>query len=118
MSLVPLVALAIFLVPFVAAHLVRAFLPAATARVVGHAFQAVSWVAWTVCAALGVYCLYAMGHNPTAWSQLGVFGLIGYVMMGSAIWTAFHLAYRVLVPANRFTRYAGVPVEIQGWPAE
>lgn len=118
MSLVPLVVLALFLMPFIAAHLVRAFLPAATARLVGHAFQAVSWVAWTGCAALGVYCLHAMGQNPTAWSQLGVFGLIGYVMLGSAIWTAFHLAYRVLVPANRFTRYAGLPVDIQGWPAE
>lgn len=117
MSLVPLVVVFVFLLPLIVAHALRLLVPAATARLIGHAFDAISWIAWVGCAALGVYCLHAMSQNPTPWGQLGIFGLVGYVTLGSAIWTAFHLGFRALVPADRFTRFAGLPVHIEGWPA-
>lgn len=117
MSLVPLAVVFVFLLPLIIAHAVRLFLPAATARLVGHVFDAVSWIAWAGCSGLGVYCLHAMSQNPTPWGQLGIFGLVSYVMLGSTIWAAFRLGYRALVPANRFTRFGGLPVHIEGWPA-
>ena len=116
MSFVPLLALSVFLLPFLAAHLVRALLPAAAARLAGHVFRAVSWSAGGACAVLGAWTFHVTAQNPSVWGQLGLLGLIGYLMLGSALWTAFHLAYRVLVPADRFRRYAGRPVNIPGWP--
>lgn len=117
MSLVPLIALAVFLLPFLAAHAVRQFAPAAIARLVGRVFDVVSWTAAVVCAGLGSWCVFSMSHSIAPWNGLGVLGLIGFVMLGSILWTAFHIAYRVLVPANRFTRFAGLQVHIEGWPA-
>ncbi|WP_423067429.1 hypothetical protein [Devosia sp. CN2-171] len=117
MSLVPLVALIVFLLPFLIAHAVRASLSAATARRIGRVFDATSWVAGAGCGALGLYCLYSMSHSLAPWNQLGLLGLMGFVMLGSLVWTSFHLGYRVLVPANRFTRFAGMTVNVQGWPS-
>ena len=117
MSLVPLVALTIFLLPFFAAHVVRASLSAGTARRIGKIFDASSWVAGSGCVALGLFCLYSMSHSTAPWNQLGLLGLMGFVMLGSLAWTSFHLGYRVLVPANRFTRFAGMTVNVPGWPS-
>ena len=117
MSLVPLVALAVFLLPFVVAHAVRHFAPAAVARLVGGVFETVAWLAAVVCTGLGAWCVISMSHSVAPWNGLGVLGMIGFVMLGSILWTAFHVAYRVLVPANRFSRFAGAPVHIEGWPA-
>lgn len=117
MSLVPLVALIVFLLPFLGAHAVRHFASAAMARFVGRVFETVAWLAAVTCTGLGAWCVFSMSHSIAPWNGLGVLGMIGFVMLGSILWTAFHIAYRVLAPANRFTRFAGLPVHIEGWPS-
>jgi hypothetical protein len=117
MSLVPVVALSIFLLPFAVAHAVRLLLPAATARRVGRAFEIGSWAVGAACLVLGVWCLHSMSQSVTPWNQLGALGLVGFVMLGSVLWASFRLGFRVLVPANRFSRFAGQSVDILGWPA-
>ncbi len=117
MSLVPVVALIVFLLPYLVAHALRQFAPAAIARLVGRVFDTIAWLAAAICAGLGAWCVFSMSQSIAPWSGLGVLGMIGFVMLGSILWTAFHLAYRVLVPANRFSRFARLPVHIEGWPA-
>lgn len=116
MSLEPLFALAVFLLPFLAAHVARATLSSAMARRLGRIFEVASWAAGTVCVALGIYCMYSVGQAAAPWNQTGLLGLVGFIMLGALLWTAFRLGYRVLVPANRFSRFAGQPIHILGWP--
>jgi len=109
MAASPLAALLVLWMPCLIAFVLRSMLSRAAAQRAALAFNATSWVVAAFCLVLGLCCVFSSSNASSLWAQVGVLGLVGLAILGSFLWIAFQLAYRVLVTSRR-TAFADLPV--------